>query len=251
MNEIKYLLIDSKYRNNINDNTSRFRIYLNKQILIKSYCKINYLFMPRTNYLINKNNNNFKIIFNNNDILNLIIPSSNYKPIQLSTYINTISNNLNGLNCQYNEQTYKFEFYSNIPFNLDFTISKFYQLLSLKNQIYSSDNTNKFISNIINFNYPYYINLNLSNIANDVMIGNTLNNQVNFIIPTLSCNFGDIIEYTNNKYDVKMFCNNQKLLYLDVEITDDYNKLYDNNESEFYFILEYDTNYKLNNYIFL
>ena len=72
---IKYILIDSKYRNTFYNDTSNFRINLSKNINIKSYLKINYLYMPRTNYLINDRNNLFKISFNttNNGIINLDI----------------------------------------------------------------------------------------------------------------------------------------------------------------------------------
>ena len=72
---IKYILIDSKYRNTFYNDTSNFRINLSKNINIKSYLKINYLYMPRTNYLINDRNNLFKLSFttNNNGILNLDI----------------------------------------------------------------------------------------------------------------------------------------------------------------------------------
>ena len=72
---IKYILIDSKYRNTFYNDTSNFRINLSKNINIKSYLKINYLYMPRTNYLINDRNNLFKLSFNttNNGIINLDI----------------------------------------------------------------------------------------------------------------------------------------------------------------------------------
>ena len=58
-----YVLIDSKNRLNINNtSSSNFRINLPKTIRIKSYIKINYLYMPRCNYLINSSNN--KIVVN-------------------------------------------------------------------------------------------------------------------------------------------------------------------------------------------
>jgi len=39
------------------------------------------------------------------------------------------------------------------------------------------------ISNVIDFNSPHYININFSNIAQDVMIGNDNSKSFNFIVP--------------------------------------------------------------------
>lgn len=155
MNNPKYILVDSKYKIN-NQQSNNFRYYLPKPIHIQKYLKINYLYMPRTNYLINSNNNNFDIIIINNNqpvFLNVYINEQNFTPILLATYINSYVNNNLGFRCVYNEMTYKFEFSCDQDFRLDFSKSNFYKLISMDQKIYNSENK-KIISGIVNFNNP-------------------------------------------------------------------------------------------------
>jgi hypothetical protein len=52
-------------------------------------------------------------------------------------------------------------------FQLDFSISDFYKLLRMEKIIYNSNNLNQIETNIIFFNYPFYLNLVLKNITSD------------------------------------------------------------------------------------
>jgi hypothetical protein len=57
-----YLLVNTKNRDNYwNTNSSNFRIYFDKTINIKSYIKLKYLSLARSNYLIAERNNKLKI----------------------------------------------------------------------------------------------------------------------------------------------------------------------------------------------
>ena len=237
-----YLLIDSKYRDQSSYNTSKFTYKLPKPIRVHSYLKINYLYMPRCNYLINSTNNLFSIYFIDlTTNIDIVLPQQNFTPITLCSYINIYMNKYNGFNCSYNEFTYKFDFTADSDFKIDLTNSNFYKLISLDKKIYESNN-NKFTSGIINFNNPSYINLNISNISNDVMLGNNNYNSFNFIIPCAGItNFGDIIQYNDINYNIKMRVNDLLLYYLDILITDDMNELYDNNNRDLFFILEFDS----------
>jgi hypothetical protein len=81
-NNPNYLLINTKYRNDYyNTSSSNFRIYLNKNINIEKYIKLQYFSISRTNYLITEINNKFKINFSNNFFLNVTIPIGNYTPL--------------------------------------------------------------------------------------------------------------------------------------------------------------------------
>ena len=236
----KYILIDSKYRTNKEDSTSNFRVYLPNTIIIKNKLSIKYLFIPRLNYLINSNNNSFNISFITSSGIsayNVILPYQQFTPLELVTYIN-MNLNFFGFNMTYNVNTYKFQFSATCDFNLDFSISDFNKLMSLDKIIYNSVN-NKFITNIINFNYPQYLNLQISNITNDVMISTNPNIIINFIIPIISCNFGDIISHKLVDYDISMSLDNYKLKYLDIRILDDQNILFDNNNANWFMILSY------------
>ena len=238
---VKYLLVNSRLRDS--GLSSNFRMFFEKQIVIKSYICLNYLVMPRNNYLINNSNNILKINFSNDTTLNINIAMQNYSPVELSNQITTLVNNQNNFVCSYNANNYKFTFQANIPFNIDFSINNLYRIFSLPQQILNSDDNNKIITNIINFNFPAYLNLNITNIPQNVLINtnqNSLSN--NFIIPLSTINFSSIIEYNNVNYNIKMFVKDCALNYFDILITTDYDEIYDGNNSDFFAIFEFDTN---------
>ena len=236
----KYILINSRLRDS--GNPSNFRIFFEKEIVIKDYLQLSYLVMPRNNYLINNSNNILKINFGNNAPINIYLLNQNYSPVELALFINTqCSGNPFGFSCNYNSNNYKFIFTANRNFELDFSINLLHRIFSLEKKSYSSTG-NQFTTNIINFNYPSYLNLNIQNIPQNVML-NTNQNYLsnNFIIPLNTINFSSIIEYNNINYNIKMFCKDLHLNYFDIIITDDYDQYFDNNDANFYAIFEYNS----------
>ena len=114
---IKYVLIDTRYKAYGSNNS--FRYQLPYDIIIKSYIKINYLYLPRLNYLINSSNNSFALTFINDagvSTYNIIISEGNYTPLELVGVINTIMGKTNSFNVGYNTNTYKFVFSANTDF---------------------------------------------------------------------------------------------------------------------------------------
>ena len=100
-NNEKYILINSKFRNQGNAND--FRIYLNKNIKINEYIQISYLNLARCNYLINENNNKFDVIFDDFSKLSIILNQQNYTPLQFVQAINIQINNYKNFNIIYND----------------------------------------------------------------------------------------------------------------------------------------------------
>ena len=100
----KYILIDTSKLNI--DDKSKFTFYLNKVITIKKYIKINYILIPKTNFVINSTigNNLFNITING-QTYNYIIPSSYYRPQDLCSVIQGLVNQ-NGFTCVYDSNTY-------------------------------------------------------------------------------------------------------------------------------------------------
>ena len=197
--------------------------------------------MAKTNYLITDDNNHLNVTFFLDAGLFTITVDlliQNYSPIELCNYINTLQIP-NGFNATYNTNTFKILFSCNIDFQLDFRINNLYRIFGLEKKIYSSTNA-KLYSNVINFNYPHYLNINIQNITQDIMMSNKDSLNINFIVPSIAYNYGDIIKYSKNEYDIKLFVKNYPINYLDILISDDYGLNFQNN-SDFYFILEFDT----------
>ena len=238
----KYIMLDSKYRADPDNSSSvNFRYYLKKSITIKSYLKMKYLIIPRSNYLINDKNNTFDIIINN-QVYNINFNLQTYTPEGLCDFINKRLTNysINNFLVTFDLTTYKIFFTSTTNFQIDLSKSNFHRLLSLKKQIYNSTN-NVFSTIPINFNSPQYININFSNIPNDVMASSNNSYSNNFIVPLVVCNFNEILIYNDVNYGVKMQLNNLTLNYIDVVIYDDYYELFNNNNYDWFCIIQYDS----------
>jgi len=66
--------------------------------------------------MITNINNKFKIIFENDIILNIIITPGNYTPLELCNLINLLINNINNCNMTFNLNTFKYNFISSFNF---------------------------------------------------------------------------------------------------------------------------------------
>ena len=239
---MKYILIETKNISNI-DNKYNFRYHLNEMINITKYIELQLLIMPRMNFMINKNNNSFQVkLYNNNNsyIVNFNLPLQNYTPISLCDTINLLFSASNGITfiASYNQYNYKISFSSNCNFDLNLTLSSFNKIISLDKKIYYSDII-KQISSFIIFNQPNYIKFSLNNITSTNIINNNQNIETSWVIPMISKNFGEIIEYKSIDYPFKIQTN-IKTNYLDISILDDDNNKFDNNNYNWYAILKFE-----------
>ena len=239
-----YILVDTSKLNN--QNNSQFTFYLNKVINIKSYIKINTIIIPKTNFTINSTigNNVISINFNNNnEINNIIIPSSYYTPLSLCQYINNYLNAAHGFNCSYNTSTYQITFYATSYFSIDLSQSNLYKNLGMKQQIYNSYHDITGINftlptGIVLFNNPLYVNLSINNIVSDNLISsNNINSS--FILPWAEYNFGDVANWNDKNYSMKLNVDNKTITQLDIILKDDQGNIFDNNNSNYIILLEY------------
>jgi len=232
-----YLYIDSSKRSNHeNTQSTNFNLNLNKTITITKYIKLLSCIIPKTIYLINEKNNNFKIKFNDNTEFNILIPINNYTPEELALYIKNIVNYSN-FNVVYDTNKFIFTFSANQNFILNFTLSEFCYLFNLSKLTYLWNN-NLFNTKIINFNNPIQFFININEIDGTFISNNNIIS--NFIVNFNVERMGVLSYFSNINYEqINYVDKTYNLNSLKVQILDKDNNILDLNNWDIFLILEY------------
>ena len=127
---------------------------------------------------------------------------------------------------------------NNVSFDLDLTLSSFNRVISLDKKIYNSDYFNN-ISCLINFNTPYYLKFKINNITGTNIINDNNKLECAWIIPIINRNFGEIIEYNQINYNLKINTI-AKINYLDITILDDNDDIFDNNNYNWFALFQFE-----------
>ena len=165
-----YIFIDSSKRiNKENTNSNNIYISFNDNVVITKYIKLLNAIIPKTIYLINSSNNTFKISFTDGNIINVIIPINNYDTDTLATTLKNLINYSN-FDIVFDSNKYIYIMNASLNFTITFT-SNLYKLFGMQNTIYFS-NGNQLKTNIINFNIPMIINIDIVNIESSFIWNN-------------------------------------------------------------------------------
>ena len=236
-NKSNYIFVDSSKRlNKLNSNSNNFIISFNSQININNYIKLLSVVIPKTCYLINTKNNTFVITFNDNTTFNISLPINNYDYETLSITIKNLINYAN-FNMVFDDKTYCYLFTANQNFTIIFNSNINILFNMLKNINYVS-NSNTLKTNIINFNFPLFLNIDLVNIESTFF--NSDNSNANFIIPFNVERFG-LLNYNNNLFNQINYVNKQyNLNNLHIRLLDENNELIDLNNCDFQMIFEFE-----------
>lgn len=232
-----YIFVDSSKRlNKSNSNSNDFIISFNSPIKINKYIKLLSAVIPKTCYLIHSKNNTFNIVFNDLTNLNITIPVNNYDTDSLALTIKNLVNYAN-FNMVFDSNNFTYLFSANQNFTIQFNSNLNYLFNMIKNVNYPSI-WNQLKTNIINFNYPLFINIDFVDIETTYYNSNNWN--WNFIIPFNIERFG-LLNYNNNLYEQINYVNKSYELYcLHIRILDEYNELIDFNNIDFQLILEFE-----------
>jgi len=237
MNNLNYLVINSKYRQN-NQSSTDFTIQLYKPIIIKKYIKLIFSSIPESSYQINENNQKFKIVFSDSTTKQFNVPIGNYNTTSLANIIKT-NVNYDSFNIIFDTSINKFIFSSATK---DFTIysvpySINYILGFDMNKNYSSTLLVLYGANVLNFIEPSMFYICINNLYNPNIITNN-NYNISYIVP-VTASKDDVNYFNSNVYENIIYCENVKLTNLKIKIITDDGQDYQNQNLDTQYVFEF------------
>jgi hypothetical protein len=199
--------------------TGKYRIYLPNNSNVEEFHIINCC-IPYSFTNVNSSNNNILV---NSTTYNFANKQYNY--IQLKDTFNTLLTALN-LSCSVDRQTLKYTFTSTTNYSINFRNlgilfgfaknTVYTPTLITGNYVLTSPNAIDITNNIRSI----YIRSNIAPI--NIIENSTIGNQVLYSIPIQNYKFGDIIYWENEGNPSLTGLENESILMVDIELTDNF-----------------------------
>ena len=236
MNDVSYLVIDSKYK--ISGHSCNFTQQLQSTVKITKFIQLLYCSIPNTEYLITTGyNDKFKVIFADAVEKDVTLTSKNYNTTTLSAEILT-KVNYASFTPAYSINEYKYIFSASQNFTIkkqDSTnLKKCNDIIGIgNNDIISASNIAK-SEKCINFTKPSKLYIHIKNLNNGKFYGSGPSSS--FIIP-INAGSGEVnVWNSNNSYTNVIFVNNTDLNNIEIKLLRSDNTEWTNNDSETSFI---------------
>lgn len=230
---MSFIVIDSS-RNNCIGSTTNFKYLLNKSISFKKISLI-YAAIPYSSYLINANNCNFKIHFDDGADYTITLSFGNYDVQWLATTIKTMVNHSN-FNIVFDSWIMKYIFSADQNFQIISSNNSINYVLGLNDE-WKTSNLNILVGDkIINFLNDTILYIKLNNYTNRILQDDWF--LYTFLI-TNTANKNEICFYnTNNQFKNEItFGYYQCVNWFDLQIYDQDNAEFVNNGLPCQFVL--------------
>jgi hypothetical protein len=229
MSKKNYIIINSV---NLPCSTD-FTYKLAKQIKVHKYMKLLYACIPNTNYMINSENNQFQVSFDDG-VWEMFLPIGNYTTNSLAQKINNVMT-ANNFNITFDDIKVKYQLTASQSF---FVVGSACEVLGIE-QHQTFDTTNIYAKSSIQFTNPKILYIRINELNNENIVSSHSKNVTFFVHNNALKN--ENTYYYAYQYDnvVSVESNIIDVNELKIEIMDENFKIYDNLNIPIQLIVEF------------